>query len=93
MEEIFVGFDIYKFVKMLCDKLLVCSPDMTDGEKTAYKLGIDSVLSLLDQTLNEAVVEKDCIDNLFLAVHIPNLDIMTEFATVEEVKEKYEELT
>ena len=91
-EEIFVGFDIHAFVKKLCDEILVDIPDMTEGEKKAYRLGISNTLGFLDQTLNNVIVDERCIDNLFLAVHIPNLEIMTEFATIEEVKAKYMEL-
>ena len=91
-EEIFVGFDIHAFVKDLCGKILVDNLDnsnMTESENKAYIFGIHDTLRLLDQTLNNMVVDGHCIDNLFLAVHIPNLEIMTEFATVEEVKDKY----
>lgn len=85
-EVMFVGFDIHNFAKGLCDQFLGDSPDMTDGEKRAYRLGITNTLSLLNQTLNEMIAgESD--DYLDIAVHIPNLNIMTEFATIEEIQE------
>lgn len=82
-EVMFVGFDIYNFVKNLCNQFLGDSPDMTDGEKKAYRWGIDNTLGLLEQTLNEIIKDED---NVYqnVAVHIPNLNTMTEFATTEE---------
>lgn len=89
-EVMFVGFDIHNFVKGLCDQFLGDSPDMTEGEKKAYRLGIDNTLSLLEQTLSEMIVdENDDYQNI--AVHIPNLNTMTEFATIEEIIESLED--
>lgn len=88
-EIMLVGLDIYEFVKNLCDQFLGDSPDMTDGEKKAYRLGIDSVLGLLDQTLNEAVNdEEECYTNI--AVHICGLEknMMTEIADMEELEKE-----
>ena len=67
-EVMLVGLDIYEFVKNLCNQFLGDSPDMTDGEKKAYRLGIDNVLGLLDQTLNECIKDEgECYNNI--AVH------------------------
>ena len=88
-EIMLVGLDIYEFVKNLCNQFLGDSPDMTDGEKKAFKLGIDNTLNLLDQTLNEAINDKgDCYTNI--AVHIPGLEnnIMTEIADMEELEKE-----
>jgi hypothetical protein len=83
-EVMLVGFDIHKFVKGLCDQFLGDSPDMTEGEKKAHRLGINNVLSLLDQTLNEMIVdEEECYNNI--AVHVPGLNVMTEFSAIEEI--------
>lgn len=83
-EVMFVGFDIHSFVKDLCNKFLNNSTDMTDGEKKAYRLGIDNTLSLLEQTLSEAIADE--YDNYHnIAIHIPNLKTMTEFTTIEEI--------
>lgn len=84
-EIIFVGFDIYNFVKKMCDELLKENPDMTDGEKMAYKLGIDNTLGFLKQTLSEAIRDDTDIYHT-IAVNIPNLDVMTEFTTIEELE-------
>ena len=84
-EVMFVGFDIHNFVKGLCNQFLGDSPDMTDGEKKAYRLGIANTLSLLEQTLNE-MIAGDNDDYLDIAIHIPNLDIITEIASIEEIK-------
>lgn len=88
-EIMLVGLDIYEFVKGLCDQFLGDSPDMTDGEKKAYRLGINNVLGLLDQTLNEAINEEgECYHNI--AVHISGLDsnMMTEIADMEELEKE-----
>lgn len=83
-EVMLVGFDIHKFVKGLCDQFLGDSPDMTEGEKKAHRLGINNVLSLLDQTLNEMIVdEEECYNNI--VVHVPGLNVMTEFSSIEEI--------
>lgn len=84
-ETMLVGFDIHKFVTGLCDQFLGESPDMTEGEKKAYKLGINNTLSLLEQTLNDMIVDEyECYNNI--AIHVPGLDFMTEFA-IEELEE------
>lgn len=89
-EVILVGVDIYDFVKGLCEQFLGESPTMTDGEKKAYKLGIKNTLSLLEQTLNEAIVESECVNDIdkYIAVHIPGLKIMEKFDSVEEILDK-----
>lgn len=86
-EVMLVGFDIHKLVKGLCDQFLKDSPDMTDYEKKAYRLGIDNVLGLLDQLLSEGIQDEGhCYNNI--AVHVPDLDVMTEFSTIEEIIKK-----
>ena len=89
-EVMLVGFDIHMFVKSLCEQFLGESPDMTEGEKKAYKLGIDNTLSLLEQTLSEGIqAGGECYDNI--AVHVPNLECMEEFLTIEDIIEKQNE--
>lgn len=85
-EVMFVGFDIYNFIKGICERILSNSSNMTDDEDKAYRLGVDNTLSLLEQTLSEAIVDED---NAYqnIAVHIPNLNTMTEFSTIEELEE------
>ena len=85
-DVMFVGFDIYNFVKNLCDQFLGDSPYMTDGEKKAYRLGINNALGLLEQTLSEMIVddESENCDYQNIAIHVPNLNIMTEL-TIEEI--------
>ncbi len=87
---ILVGVDIYEFVKGLCDQFLDVSPDMLDGEKKAYKLGINNALSLLDQTLNEVMTEPDDINDTdyYVAVHVPKLKTIEEFSSIEEITNK-----
>lgn len=83
-EVMLVGFDIHMFMKSLCEQFLGESPDMTEGEKKAYKLGINNTLSLLEQTLSEGIQdESHCYNNI--AVHVPKLDHMTEFLTIEDI--------
>ena len=88
-EVVLVGFDIHQFVKDLCDQFLGDSPDMTDGEKKAYKLGIDNTLGFLDQTVTNFIVDgyEECKN---IAVHVPGLKNMTEFATIEDILNKGE---
>lgn len=88
-EVMLVGFDIHKFVKKACEQFLSDSPDMTEGEKKAYRLGIDNTLSLLEQTLNEMIEDENAAFNN-IAVHVPDLEVMTEFATIEEILDREE---
>lgn len=85
---ILVCFDIHEFVKEICNHFLGDNPDMTDGEKKAYKLGIDNVLGLLDQTVNEAI--QDETDATYIAVHVPGLELMTEFSSIDEILDEME---
>lgn len=92
-ETMLVGFDIYKFVKgmcEMCDQSLSDNLDMTEGEKKAYRLGVDNVLGLLEQTLDEMIAdENESFNNM--AVHIPGLEVMTEFSTIEEILKRQKE--
>ena len=83
-EVMLVGFDISNFVKSLCSQFLGDNPEMTDGEKKAYKLGINNALSLLDQTLNEFIVDEDEVYHN-IAVHVPELGVMTEYCSIDEL--------
>ena len=85
---ILVGFDIHEFVKEICNHFLGDDPDMTDGEKKAYRLGINNTLTLLDQTVNEAI--QDETDATYIAVHFPGLELMTEFSSIDEILDEIE---
>lgn len=86
-EIMLVGVDIHKFVKGLCDQFLGESPDMTEGEKKAYKLGIYNALRLLEQTVNEAF-ESDSVEYDNYLVHVPGLAVAEEFGSVEDIANK-----
>lgn len=86
-EIMLVGVDIHKFVKGLCNQFLGDSPDMTDGEKKAYKLGIDNVLGLLKQTTEE-LFDDQLVDYDQYLVHVPGLDIATEFSDIIEIQKR-----
>lgn len=86
-----VGFDIHKFLKNICDQFLGEHPDMTEGEKKAHRLGINNVLSLLDQTLNEMTVDEDKIYHN-IVVHVPGVETMTEFLTIENILDELEKM-
>lgn len=76
---ILVGFDIYKFVEKICDQFLNENPKITNEEIKAYKLGMNSVLRLLHQTVNEFIkndIDGIYTDDEYIAVHVPNLEIM-----------------
>lgn len=85
---ILVGFDIHEFVKEICNHFLGNDPDMTDGEKKAYRLGINNTLTLLDQTVNEAIYDET--DATYIAVHVPGLELMTEFSSIDEILDEME---
>lgn len=84
-----VGFDVHNFVKKLCNQFLGEHPYMTEGEKKAHKLGINNVLSLLDQTLNEMTVDEDKIYHN-IVVHVSGVETMTEFLTIEDILDELE---
>lgn len=86
-EIMLVGVDVYKFVEGLCNQFLGESPDMTDGEKKVYKLGIENVLGLLKQTTDE-MLDDGLVDYDQYLVHVPGLDVVTEFASVKELQNR-----
>ena len=88
---ILVGVDIYNFVKELSNKFLGDSPDMTDGEKAAYNLGKEQILSLLNQSLNELFLEEDNVITSTYIVHVPGLNTATDFASIDEIQEQFGE--
>lgn len=91
VSPILVGVDIYNFVKELSNKFLGDSPDMTDGEKVAYNLGKEQILSLLNQSLNELFSEEDGVTTPAYIVHVPGLNIATDFASIDEIQEQFGE--
>lgn len=86
-EIMLVGVDIPQFVEGLCNQFLGDSPDMTDGEKKAYKLGIDNVLGLLKQATDE-MFDDGLVDYDQYLVHVPGLAVMTEFGSIEEIQNR-----
>ena len=86
--SILIGLDIYNFVKELSDKFLGDNQDMTDGEKAAYSLGKEQILSLLNQSLNEFFSEEDGVTTPTYIVHVPGLKIATDFASIDEIQEQ-----
>ena len=88
---ILVGVDIYNLVKELSDKFLGDNPDMTDGEKAAYNLGKEQILGLLNQSLNELCSEEDGVIVPTYIVHVPGLNIATDFASIDEIQEQFGE--
>lgn len=86
---ILVGVDIYNLVKELSDKFLGDNPDMTDGERAAYNLGKEQILSLLNQSLHELFLEEDNVMISTYVVHVPGLHTATDFASIDEIHEKF----
>ena len=88
-----VGFDIYKFLKNICDNALTVGtdPDMTEGEMKAYKLAVSNVLSLLHQILNETI-HAGCEEYHNIAVHVPGVEELTEFLTIEDILDELEKM-
>ena len=76
-----LGLDIYDFVEKISDKLGDDPPyKMTANEEMAYKLGIDEVMDVFDQTLNEMIKSFGETDGCkYIAVHVPGLETVTEF--------------
>lgn len=89
--SILIGLDVYNLVKGLSDKFLNNNPDMTDGEKVAYSLGKEQILSLLNQSLNELFSEEDGVTTPAYIVHVPGLNIATDFASIDEIQEQFGE--
>jgi len=78
---ILVGLDIHEYVKGLCEKFLAPAPDMNEREKLAFENGVQNVLGLLDQTINELLEE----DEDALIVHTPGLEGITDYLSAKEV--------
>ena len=88
---ILIGVDVYNIVKELSGKFLGDSPDMTDGEKAAYNLGKEQILSLLNQSLNELFLEEDNVITPTYIVHVPGLNTATDFASIDEIYKQFGE--
>lgn len=86
-EIMLVGVDIHKFVEGLCNQFLGNSPNMTDGEKKAYKLGIDNALGLLKQT-TDSMFDDGLVDYDQYLVHVPGLDVVTGFASIKQIQNR-----
>lgn len=84
---VILGIDIYSLVKELSDKFLGDSPDMTESEKAAYNFGKEQILSLLDQSLNELCKEDGVVTPIYI-VHVPGLNVVTDFASIDEIQER-----
>ena len=89
MASILIGVDVYNLVKELSGKCLGDSPNMTDGEKASYSLGKEQILSLLNQSLNEFFSEEDGVTTPAYIVHVPGLNIATDFASIDEIQERF----
>lgn len=85
-----LGFDIYNFVKEFSGKNLSCSDSMTDDECAAYEFGKDQILNLLKQVLNEFFKEDNLTAPTYI-VHVPGLNTATDFASIDEIHEKFGE--
>lgn len=86
-EIMLVGVDVHTMVRGLCNQFLGDSPDMTDGEKKAYRLGIDNVLGLLKQATEEMFDDR-LVDYDQYLIHVPGLEVATEFGTIEEIQNR-----
>ena len=89
-KTILVGVDIYNLVKELSGKFPGDSQDMTDGEKATYNLGKEQILSLLNQSLNELSSEEDGVTTPTYIVHVPGLNMVTDFSSIDEIQEQFE---
>lgn len=90
MEDmLFIGLDIHQYVKSLCDQFLHMgvTPDMTEREELAYKSGVSSALSLLEQALNEMFNGDEG-----LVIHVPGLKDAEEFYSIEEIVDRMDEI-
>lgn len=85
---IFVGIDIYNFVKEFSKKNINCSDSMTDKERSVYEFGKGQILSLLNQVLNEFFKEDNYVTPTYI-VHVPGLNTATDFESIEEIQEQF----
>ena len=83
-----LGIDIYNFVKEISKKNLNCSDSMTDEERVAYVFGKGQILNLLRQVLNEFFKEENSAIPTYI-VHVPGLNVATDFASIDEVQEQF----
>lgn len=82
-----LGIDIYNFVKEFSKKNLNCSDSMIDEERAAYEFGKGQILSLLNQVLNEFFKEENSAIPTYI-IHVPGLDVATDFASIDEIQEQ-----
>ena len=85
-----LGIDIYNFVKEFSKKNLNCSDSMTDEERVAYVFGKGQILNLLKQVLNDFFKEDNSVTPTYI-VHVPGLNTVTDFASIDEIQEQFGE--
>ena len=90
--KMFVGFDICKGLKEVCDKML--KPPYADGHddeeqwREAYDKGIADTIDLLKQLIDNALIDDtNCCS--YVVAHIPNLTTMTEFDSLEAITTRH----
>lgn len=82
-----LGIDIYNFVREFSKKNMDCGNAMTDEERAAYEFGKGQILSLLNQVLNEFFKEENSAIPTYI-IHVPGLDVATDFASIDEIQEQ-----
>ena len=86
--KMFVGFDICKLLKEVCDKTLKPPyADKHDDEeqwRKAYDKGINDTMDCLKQLIEVALIDDtNCCS--YVVAHVPNLTTMTEFDSLEAI--------
>ena len=61
---------------------------MTDEERVAYVFGKGQILNLLRQVLNEFFKEENSAIPTYI-VHVPGLNVATDFASIDEIQEQF----
>lgn len=86
----FIGIDLYEFVNAMC-RLLIFKPEsmenMTENEQKCYELGVNNVLGILKQSL-EQLPDSENEECKHYLVHAPGLYTVEEFASIEKVDDK-----
>lgn len=85
-----IGIDIYNFVKEFSKKNIDCGNHMTKDERDAYEFGKGQILNLLKQVLNDFFKEDNSVTPTYI-VHVPGLNTVTDFASIDEIQEQFGE--
>lgn len=83
-----LGVDLFKYIDELCDQLFPEYENMTKDEQK-YREKLRKKFKKVTLKSFNAFISKDDISS-FCIVHVPGLNKVTEFSSINELRKRYE---